>query len=72
MEKVEWAGCVLGLIGAFVLACNQQWSGWGFVAFLASNVCWIIWGLKRKANAILAMQAGFTLTSITGIMRWIV
>ena len=71
-KSIEWAGSLLGLIGAGLLALNNTYSGYGFVAFLVSNVCWIAWGIKRKAFGLLTMQAGFTLTSIFGITNWLV
>lgn len=70
-KVIEWAGSVFGLIGAGLLALNLSISGYGFVAFLISNACWIVWGVKNRAFGLLTMQAGFTLTSIIGIYRWL-
>jgi len=70
-DLIEWSGSGLGLIGAFVLALNLPISGYGFVAFLASNCCWVAWGLRKRAYGLLTMQAGFTITSVLGIVRWI-
>ena len=70
-KTIEWAGSLLGLIGAGLLALNNAYSGYGFVAFFISNLFWIGWGIKRKAFGLLTMQAGFTLTSIVGITNWL-
>lgn len=59
---IEWAGSLLGLFGAFLLATNSSISGFGFIAFLASNACWI-------ACAIYPLQIGFMATSLLGITR---
>lgn len=67
----EWAGSLFGLMGAFLLARHDAWSGYGFVAFLISNGCWIYFGIRTKTYGLLVMQAGFTLTSILGIQRWL-
>ena len=48
-KTTEWTGSVMGLVGAFLLALNTQISGWGFVAFLASNLFWIAFALRQKA-----------------------
>lgn len=69
-QTVEWLGSILGLLGAAVLATNSPYSGYGFVAFLASNLCWIYYGYTKRAHGLLTMQAGFTLTSVIGIARW--
>ncbi len=71
-EAIEWAGTLLGLIGAGLLALNMPNSGYGFIAFLVSNGCWIVWSIRGRAYGMLTMQIGFTVTSITGIVRWIV
>lgn len=70
-DVIEWAGSGLGLIGAFILALNLPISGYGFVAFLVSNLFWITWAFRKRAYGLLTMQAGFTLTSVLGIARWI-
>lgn len=71
LKTVEWAGSIVGLVGAGLLASNSQLSGYGFVAFLMSNICWIYFGYRTGANGLLTMQAGFTLTSVIGIVRWL-
>ena len=67
---LEWAGCASGLVGACMLALNHRLSGWGFVAFLVSNALWIAFGLLTKAPGLVAMQIGFTATSLLGIRNW--
>lgn len=70
-KTIEWIGSILGLIGAALLATNSSISGYGFVAFLLSNFCWAYFGYKTRAFGLLTMQAGFTLTSVVGIVRWL-
>ena len=67
---LEWAGCGFGLLGALLLALNNAYSGFGFVAFLVSNIFWILFAKRIKASGLLVMQFGFTATSILGIARW--
>lgn len=67
---LEWLGCFSGLLGAALLALNSRHSGYGFVAFLASNLCWIGYGVQTNAWGMIAMQPGFTVTSVLGIYRW--
>ena len=38
---VEWTGAILGLLGSLLLALKVDISGYGFIAFLISNVCWL-------------------------------
>ena len=71
IKTIEWMGSILGLVGAGLLATNSPVSGYGFVAFILSNICWIYYGSRTRAHGLLTMQAGFTLTSLVGIARWL-
>jgi hypothetical protein len=72
IETIEWVGCITGLIGAYLLALNNRYSGWGFVLFLLSNVAWIAFGLMSHATGMVVMQFGFTITSLMGVWKWLV
>lgn len=69
---LAWAGSFFGLAGAGVLSINTGFSGWGWAFFLASNACLIPYLLQTRQRHMLLMQIGFTLTSLTGIVRWLV
>ena len=71
IKTIEWMGSILGLVGAGLLATNSPVSGYGFVAFILSNFCGIYYGYRTRAHGLLTMQAGFTLTSLVGIARWL-
>jgi nicotinamide riboside transporter PnuC len=70
MSNFEYIGCGFGLLGALLLSLNCKHSGWGFVAFLVSNVSWITFAIQNGINGLLVMQFGFTITSLIGIYRW--
>lgn len=72
IETIEWAGCIIGLSGAALLAMNSRYSAWGWVLFLLSNAAWIAFGLMTHANGLVVMQIGFTITSLTGIWKWLI
>lgn len=72
MSILEWSGCFFGLLGAVILALNNQYSGWGFVAFLISNCLWIAFGIQTETMGLVLMQAGFTVTSLMGIWNWLI
>jgi hypothetical protein len=71
-KVVEWSGAILGLIGSLLLALKLDISGYGFIAFLVSNVCWLYFGIRNRAWGLVTMQAGFTVTSLMGIYNWLV
>lgn len=69
---IEWSGAVMGLLGSVMLALKLDISGYGFVAFLISNLCWLAFGFKTRAWGLVTMQAGFTLTSLMGLYNWLI
>ncbi|KVP75501.1 hypothetical protein WJ96_07280 [Burkholderia ubonensis] len=69
-KVIEWSGAILGLTGSLLLALNLGISGYGFVAFLISNVCWLAFGIKSRAWGLVTMQVGFTATSLMGLYNW--
>lgn len=69
--NLGWLGSILGLIGAAMLATNSPISGYGWFAFLLSNVVWIYYGFKTRTHSLLAMQVGFIGTSLLGMYRWL-
>jgi len=72
LKAIEWAGCLTGLIGAFILALNMSFSGVGFILFLVSNLFWISYAIGARAHGLLVMQCGFMTTSVIGILRWLI
>lgn len=68
---MEWLGFLTGVAGATVLALKQPWSGYGWLAFLASNIAWLWFAIVVKRRSILLMQLVFIITSLVGITRWL-
>jgi hypothetical protein len=69
VRALEWTGCVLGLLGAFLLATNTSVSRWGWVAFLLANFAVIAFARRIRANGLLVQQLGFFATSSLGLYR---
>ncbi|MGZ8151598.1 MAG: hypothetical protein ACXW1W_00410 [Methylococcaceae bacterium] len=70
LSVIGWFGSLTGLLGSLLLALNNELSGWGFVVFLVSNAAWLFYGVQTKTWSMVAMQIGFTATSLLGIWRW--
>lgn len=71
IKVLEWGGTATGILGAALLALNNNASGWGFVAFLASNLFWMAFGFRQRAHGLVTMQVVFTATSVAGIHNWL-
>lgn len=65
----EWAGTILGLLGALLLATNSKVSRYGWLAFLGANIAMIAFALGIGAYGLLVQQIGFTATSCLGLYR---
>ncbi|MGP3505809.1 nicotinamide mononucleotide transporter [Paracidovorax citrulli] len=72
MHFAEIFGAALGLVGTVLLALRGRWAGWGFVAYLGSNVSWLAFSHGFAHWGMFVQYAGFTLTSLLGIWTWIV
>jgi hypothetical protein len=42
-DVLKWAASISGMIAAFMVSLDlgRRVTGWGFVLFLASSICWI-------------------------------
>jgi hypothetical protein len=67
----EWTGACLGLAGAGLLSLNVKASRFGWPLFLLSNMAWIVYGIRTEMHGLVAMQIGFTITSLVGAYRWL-
>ena len=69
---LQWSGCGFGLLGSLLLATRGPFAGWGFAAYILSNLFWICYGHLTNAPGIVVMQLGFGVTSTIGVWKWLV
>ena len=69
---MQWMGCALGVAGSYVLARNDRFSGWGFVAYLGSNAAWFMYGWVNNVPALAIQHTFFAVISSFGVWRWLV
>lgn len=65
----EWAGTVLGLVGAWLVAVHTSISPYGWVAFTVANVATILFAIGIRRWGLLVQQAGFMGSSLLGLYR---
>lgn len=68
---LKWFGTVTGVIGALVLALNIPISGWGWVLFGVSSLCWSIAGAVMLDYSLVVLQSAFLIVDIIGVWRWL-
>lgn len=72
MQTVEWISAVCGLLGSLLLASRVRLAGLGFVAYLVSNIGWLIFSFSGGHWGLFWQQTGFTLVSAFGIWTWLI
>lgn len=68
---LENVGSIAGACGATMLAMNNSVSAYGWLMFLGSNICFILFCARKQLYSMLAMNIVFLATSLLGIYRWI-
>lgn len=69
---VDFAGLVFGVAGTLLLATKGRLAGWGFVAFLVSNLGWIVFAHEHGHTKLLAQHLIFAGSSLVGVWFWLV
>lgn len=72
LQWFEWMGCLLGILGALLVALKSAYAHWAWLFWLISNGCWTAFGLYT-GNAALALQQGaLMVTSAVGLWHWLI
>lgn len=69
---LRWFGTITGVAGALVLALNIPISGWGWVLFGFSSLCWTIAGAVMRDYSLVVLQLAFLIVDLIGIWRWLI
>ena len=69
--SLKWLGAVTGMIGAVFIAMNLPGSGYGFIFFSVSAICWIIVGWHLREMSLVWLNVTFLAIDVLGIYRWI-
>lgn len=66
---VETTGALFGMAGAILLAMPAL-PGWGFGAFLVSNICWLSFSSGHRHWRMFVQQLVFLFSSVLGLWNW--
>lgn len=68
----DGAAALFGMLGATLLMVNHpKYSKWGWVAYLASNGCWLVYASATSQGSLMLQTLYFTFTTLVGIWTWI-
>lgn len=73
ISLVGWLATIATMIAAMMTASNlgARVTGWGFVVFSISSVCWTTLGYATGQTALVATNGFLMLTNLVGIWRWL-
>jgi hypothetical protein len=71
-DPVEAFGAIFGVLGTLLLATRTRWAGFGWLAFLASNACWLWFAIAHRFDFMFWQQTAFTASSLVGAWVWLV
>lgn len=69
---LSWLGALFGIGGNFLLGFKTHWAGMGFVAFLISNIVWLMVAYGRADWPLFTQQVFFLVGSLIGIWKWLI
>ncbi|MBC8090236.1 MAG: hypothetical protein H7Z40_23500 [Phycisphaerae bacterium] len=70
LALLQWPAMLVTVIASWFVTSRYKDNRWiGFVAFLASNVLWTIWGLHSGATALVVLQFCLAALNILGLWR---
>ena len=71
---LEWAATGTGIAAAIVVSLNLgvRATGWGFVVFTVSSVCWIAAALMQGETALTVQNGVLFVINLIGIYRYLI
>jgi hypothetical protein len=71
---LEWSATGTGIIAAIIVSLNLgvTKTGWGFVIFTVSSVCWIIAALMQGEMALTVQNGVLFVINVIGIYRYLI
>ena len=71
---LEWAATGTGIAAAIVVSLNLgvRITGWGFVVFTVSSVCWIAAAVMQGETALTVQNGVLFVINLIGIYRYLI
>lgn len=67
---LEWAGALMAVMGAFLVAINTGYSKHGYLLLTASSFLLIPFFRHINAKGLFLMQLVFLVINLVGVWRW--
>jgi hypothetical protein len=73
-DVVKWAASISGMIAAFIVSLDagRRWTGWGFVLFVGSSVCWFAGSWLTEDWALGTQNTVLFGINLLGVYRYLI
>jgi hypothetical protein len=73
-EAIRWVASISGMIAAFAVSLDlgRRVTGWGFVLFVGSSICWITGAVLTEDWALGTQNAVLFAINVLGVYRYLV
>ncbi|WP_375286256.1 hypothetical protein [Sphingomonas sp.] len=74
VETLKWAAAISGMAAAFMVSLDlgRRLTGWGFVIFVGSSICWISGALLTQDWALGTQNIVLFGINVFGVYRYLV
>jgi len=74
IDVLKWAASISGMIAALMVSFDlgRRITGWGFVIFVGSSVCWMSGALLSKDAALGTQNAVLFAVNLFGVYRYLI
>ena len=70
LQHLQWLAMIVTVLAAWLVASQSKRRRMiGFWCFLASNVLWVVWGLRDHAYALVVLQVALAILNIRGAYK---
>ncbi|MBN8807757.1 MAG: hypothetical protein J0I47_05925 [Sphingomonas sp.] len=71
---LKWTASISGIVAALMasLDSGRRVTGWGFVIFVGSSICWIVGALLSKDAALGTQNAVLFAVNLFGVYRYLI
>jgi hypothetical protein len=74
IDVLKWAAAISGMIAAFMVSLDlgRRVTGWGFVLFVGSSVCWVTGALLTEDWALGTQNIVLFGINLFGVYRYLI
>ena len=73
-DIVKWAASISGMVAAFMISLDlgRRLTGWGFVLFVFSSICWFSGAWLTEDRALGTQNTVLFGTNLLGVYRYLI